>query len=296
MRLVAATPSSDPLPDAVRTALERVREDDLRSDVERIAVPRVFGTPENESVRRTVVELMAHARKGDGRPPEIGVDDAGNVVAGDPRRAGILIGAHYDTVPGTPGADDNAGAVAVLLAVARAIGPRSNVSVVAFNGEECGFVGSRALLEDLGGHRPREVHVLEMVGFTAKGENSQRNPIPMVPTPTVGDFLGLVGTQPSAGVLDRVLKCAGHSSVPVYGLYLPELPLEMMKNLVPHAFRSDHAPFWARDIPALMWTDTAEFRNPNYHRATDTPDTLDYGFMAEVARLLSHVVLSSPTA
>jgi hypothetical protein len=117
----------------------------------------------------------------------------------------------------------------------------------------------------------------------------------MVPTPTVGDFLGLVGTSRSSGVLDRVLKCAGHSLVPVYGLYLPELPLESMTKMVPHAFRSDHAPFWGRDIPALMWTDTAEFRNPNYHRATDTPDTLDYGFMAEVARLLLHVVLGSPT-
>jgi hypothetical protein len=62
----------------------------------------------------------------------------------------------------------------------------------------------------------------------------------------------------------------------------------------PHVFRSDHAPFWAEGIPALMETDTAEFRNPNYHKPTDTPDTLDYRFMTEVARLLSHVVLSGP--
>jgi hypothetical protein len=132
-----------------------------------------------------------------------------------------------------------------------------------------------------------------MVGFTANGPDSQQNPIPMVQTPTVGDFLGLVGTHQSTRLLDRVMKCAGHSTIPVYGLYLPDLPYDLMEQLVPHAFRSDHAPFWAYYLPALMWTDTAEFRNPNYHRATDTPNTLDYGLMAEVARLLVHVVLSA---
>jgi hypothetical protein len=62
--------------------------------------------------------------------------------------------------------------------------------------------------------------------------------------------------------------------------------------MAPHVLRSDHAPFWEADIPALMWTDTAEFRNPNYHQATDTPDTLDYAFMTEVARLLVRAVLT----
>ena len=59
-----------------------------------------------------------------------------------------------------------------------------------------------------------------------------------------------------------------------------------------HAFRSDHDPFWRKGIPALMWTDTAEFRNPNYHQPTDIPETLNYGFMAEVTRLLIHSVQS----
>ena len=292
MKLVAAASRLDPLPDAIRAAFDRIRPDDLRADVERIAVPRVFGTPENEAVRRTVIELMREALHGEGGRGEIGADEAGNVIAGDPRRARILIGAHYDAVLGTPGADDNASAVSVMLAAARAIGSHPDVSFVAFNGEECGFVGSRALLRRLHERRLVQVHVLEMVGYTSKGPDSQQNPIPMVQTPTVGDFLGLVGTHQSAWVLDRVLKCAGQSGVPVYGLYLPDLSYDLMQLAMPHAFRSDHAPFSAHYIPALMWTDTAEFRNPNYHRATDTPDTLDYGFMAEVARLLIHVVLS----
>ena len=73
---------------------------------------------------------------------------------------------------------------------------------------------------------------------------------------------------------------------------MPDVSMEEIQPMVPHAFRSDHAPFWSQGIPALMWTDTAEFRNPNYHQPTDTPETLDYDFMAEVARLLVRVVLS----
>ena len=111
--------------------------------------------------------------------------------------------------------------------------------------------------------------------------------------PTVGDFLGLVGTHRSRHALDHVLGCAGHSAIPVHGLYLPDVPLESIGTLAPHVFRSDHAPFWEAGVPALMWTDTAEFRNPHYHQPTDTPETLDYEFMAEVARLLVRAVLAA---
>jgi hypothetical protein len=290
MRLVAATPVSIPLPSEIETAFDSVSSDDQRDMVNRIAVPRVFGTPENKAIRRVLIDLFAdHLSTGS----VIAEDEAGNLVAGDPWRAKILLGAHYDAVPGTPGADDNASGVAVLLTAAQAIGRREEVCYVAFNGEECGFVGSRAFIGGLGHHRLEQVHVLEMVGFTSHAPGSQKNPIPTISTPTVGDFLGLVGTHRSQHLLDHALACAGHSVVPVQGLYLPDLPLRSMQLAVVHAFRSDHAPFWEVGIPALMWTDTAEFRNPNYHQPTDTPETLDYLFMAEVAKLLAHVVLSS---
>jgi Zn-dependent M28 family amino/carboxypeptidase len=251
--------------------------------VRRIAVPRAHGTPENEAVCKMIVDLLSDSQ------PSITVDKVGNVIVGNPRHARILIGAHYDTVPDTPGADDNASAVAVLLATASAIGSHESICYVAFNGEECGFVGSQALVESHDCTCLEQAHILEMVGFTSK---VQRNPIPMVQCPDVGDFLGLVGTHQSRQVLDRVLACAGSSKVPVYGLYLPEIPLGQIRALAPHVFRSDHDPFWRTGIPALMWTDTAEFRNPNYHKPTDTPGTLDYGFMAEVVKLLVHSALS----
>lgn len=290
MKLVASKPDPRPLPRAIRSALDSVSENSLRAAVEQIAVPRVYGTPENDAIRDWVAEKFAETAIG---RASIHVDNAGNVVAGDPRRARILLGAHHDAVPGTPGADDNASAVAVLLAAAQAIGALDAVCYVAFDGEECNLAGSRQFIEGLGRNRLEQVHVLEMVGYTSKLPGSQQNPVPMVQAPTVGDFLGLVGSHASSGALDHVLGCAGQCSVPVYGLYLPPVPFDTIRAMSPHVFRSDHAPFWAAGIPALMWTDTAEFRNPHYHRPTDTPETLDYAFLAEVARLLIHTVLTA---
>jgi Zn-dependent M28 family amino/carboxypeptidase len=286
LRLVAATPNSTPLPESHRRVFNSISLDYLRDAVNRISVPRVYGTAENETVRNVIVDLLSDARSC------ITVDRVGNVIVGDPQRARVLIGAHYDAVPGTPGADDNGSAVAALLAAAQVIGPHKDLCYVVFNGEECGFVGSKFFVKSLEGARPEQVHILEMVGFTSKARYSQKNPIPMVQCPDVGDFLGLVGTHQSRHMLDHVLACAGSSKIPVYGLYLPDVSLGQIRELAPHVFRSDHDPFWRKDIPALMWTDTAEFRNPNYHQPTDTPDTLDYEFMAEVAKLLIHSALS----
>ena len=289
MRLVASTPNSKPMPEVIRSSLAAISQYDLREVVERICVPRPTGTPENEAVRRSIIELFCCTETG---RLGVEVDEASNVVVGDPRRAKILIGAHYDSIPGTPGADDNASGVSALIATARAIGPKEGVCYVAFDGEECGFVGSRALVAGLGGHRPEQVHILEMVGYASREPGSQSNPVPAIQAPTVGDFLGLVGTYGSRRLLDHVLDTAYCHAVPVQGLYLPDVPLEMIGRISHHLLRSDHSPFWRAGLPALMWTDTAEFRNPHYHRPTDTPETLDYEFLAGVTRLLVHAVLS----
>ena len=290
MRLVASTPGTRPVPEAIRGVLAAVSPDDLRGIVEKISVPRPTGSPENEVVRRIIIESFSGTEAG-----KFGVeaDEAGNVIVGDPRRAKVLIGAHYDSIAGTPGADDNASGVAALLTAARALGPRADICYVAFDGEEHGFVGSRALVSGLGRHHLEQVHILEMVGYASHEPDSQRNPVPLIEAPTVGDFLGLVGTHGSWTILDHVLSAASCHAVPVQGLDLPDVPLEMIGRLSHHLLRSDHAPFWRAGIPALMWTDTAEFRNPNYHRPTDTPETLDYEFLAGMARLLVQIVLTA---
>ncbi len=292
MQLVPSRPNSKPVPDSLRDLLAAIAQNDLREVVERISLPRPTGTPENEAVRRSVIELFSDTEVG---RLGVEVDGAGNVVVGDPQKAKILMGAHYDSIPGTPGADDNASGVSALIAAARAIGPQKEVCYVAFDGEECGFVGSRALVGGLGSHCLEQVHVLEMVGYASREPGSQRNPIPVIQAPTVGDFLGLVGTHGSRRLLEHVLATADCHAVPVQGLFLPDVPLEMIGRISHHLLRSDHAPFWRQGIPALMWTDTSEFRNPHYHLPTDTPETLDYEFLAGVTRLLVHAVLSSLT-
>lgn len=289
MKLVASTPNSEPLPEAILGVLDAISPDDLREIVERLSVPRVYRTPENEAVGRMIRGLFLVSEvAGLG----VATDEEGNIIVGDPRRARTLIGAHYDAVAGTPGADDNASALAVLLTTAGAVGPLDELCFVAFNGEEEDRAGSRAFVRRLDRNRLEQVHILEMVGFRSRKPDSQGNPVPPLAIPTVGNFLGLVGTHHSRHVLDHVLHSAGHSTIPVYGLYLPDVPLESISKMAPHVFRSDHAPFWEAGVPALMWTDTAEFRNPHYHLPSDTPETLDYDFMAEVARLLVLVVLS----
>jgi Peptidase family M28 len=243
MKLVAAKLNSIALPETVGAVLDTVSQDFLRDVVARISVPRPTGIPQNEAVRRVIVDLFSGTQG-------VEVDEAGNVVVSDPRRARMLIGAHYDSIPGTPGADDNASGVAALVAAARALGPREGVRYVAFDGEECGFVGSRALVAGLGRHRPEQVHVLEMVGYTSREAGSQRNPVPLIQAPNVGDFLGLVGTYRSGPILDHVLATAACHPVPVQGLYLPDVPLERIGRISHHLLRSDHAPFWRAGLHA----------------------------------------------
>lgn len=287
MKLVASHPDSRPLPGYVRAALGAITPDLLRTLVGRVAVPRSRGSAGHAAVRQLVSELLSDAAGG-----EAVVDEAGNVIAGDPRAARMLVGAHYDAVPGTPAADDNASGVAVVLAAAKAAGPAPDVCFVLFDGEETGFVGSRAVVGGLGGHRPAEVHVLDTVGYASRAAGSQRNPVPGLAAPGVGDFLGLVANPAAAPALNRVLDAADAHPLPVQALHLPDVPVEAVWRVSPHLLRSDHAQFWRAGLPAVFWTDTAEFRNPHYHRPTDAPDKLDYDFLAGVARLLAHAILT----
>ncbi|MEM9460611.1 MAG: M20/M25/M40 family metallo-hydrolase [Myxococcota bacterium] len=213
-----------------------------------------------------------------------------NVVARPPGHPAseplMLVGAHYDSVPGSPGADDNASAIAVMLAVAEAMarcGSRP-VGLVAFNSEEDGLEGSRDFVAwaRRTGQAIAGIHVLEMVGYTAP---HQRLPAGLsVAGVERGDFVAVVGAGRSRSLLHQVMDTADREPVApaAVGLYVGRHP-----RLVPAVFhRSDHSPFWRAGLPALMWTDTAQFRNPHYHQPTDTPQTLDYGFMHRVTGLL----------
>ena len=163
---------------------------------------------------------------------------------------------------------------------------------VAFNAEECDLAGSREFVKEMAGQMKKleQVHVLEMVGYRDRRPNSQKNPLPMIQAPTTADFLGIVANKSNLVENESSKQQAASACRSLAWLFPKGLPLNAIQQISPHLLRSDHAPFWEVGIPAVMWTDTSEFRNPHYHQPSDTPDTLDYEFMAEVAKLLVEVV------
>ncbi len=267
----------------------------LRSWVKRLAVPRHRFA--NRSGNRAVRDVLADAFGRLGLEVRL-QGPFGNVVAlppGSPRRALTFVAAHYDTVPDCPGADDNASGLAVMLECARVLAARAaalDVGYIAFNGEEDGLLGSRDFVKNGIQALPvgiGAVHVLEMVGYRrAAGE--QAFPFPWMPARfSVGDFLGLLAKGKSNALADAAL---GSRAAPGLRVVAAKTwgPLH---RAIPDLTRSDHFPFWRADLPSLLWTDTGNFRNPNYHLPSDTPDTLDYEFMTEVATLLAELVEAS---
>ena len=221
--------------------------------------------------------------------------DIANIIAGS--RKNLLsskyyvIGAHYDSVPETCGADDNASGIAVLLELARcAMQEKISLPVrfVAFTAEEPPTFGTR--------HQGSKVFVksvkekkdeilgaiiLEMVGYTS---NEQTYPmvLKLMGYPSKGNFIGIVGNRKSKKLGQSIFQSfKKNAQLPVETLFVP-----FNGWILPDTRLSDHSPFWDAGLPAVMITDTAFFRNPNYHTPQDTFDTLDYLFMAELVKSL----------
>jgi len=199
----------------------------------------------------------------------------------------VLVSAHYDAVPKSPGADDDASGVAAAMELARALKDQPlgrTVRFVLFTFEEVGLVGSaeyvRRWRDDSkpGGPRENETIVamlsLELLGYYSDKDGSQKSPFPPIKgvfePSTIGDNIVLVTTSAHQPLTKRIetAMIAAAPSVKVFRADFAPVPL-------PDLMRSDHAPFLLAGIPAVMVTDTANFRNPNYHKPTDTVDTLD---------------------
>ena len=213
--------------------------------------------------------------------------------------AHYLVGAHYDTVPDTPGADDNASAVAVMLELARRLRHerlKAPILFAAFTLEEppaylTGHQGSRIFVRSCqnNGDRMLGAIILEMVGYTAP-----RQHYPYLARwpgyPAEGNFIGIIGNWRSLRFGRSVLRgFRKNKDLPVESLFLP-----FNGRLLPETRMSDHASFWDAGLPALMITDTAFFRNPNYHLPSDTIDTLDFTFMAELVKSLELALFELP--
>lgn len=208
----------------------------------------------------------------------------------------VIVGAHYDAAEGHRGADDNASGVAGLLELAPLLRGDSlvrRVELVAYAFEEAPFFGTsqmgsvvHAASLHLRGARVRAMICLEMIGYFSERRASQRFPFAVLKAfyPDIGNFIVVAGRFRDALLVRRVKRSMRNGSdLPVYSINAP--------RSLPGIDLSDNASFWDRGDPAVMVTDSAFYRNPNYHTATDTPETLDYVRMAKVVEGAARAVL-----
>jgi Zn-dependent M28 family amino/carboxypeptidase len=206
----------------------------------------------------------------------------------------IVVGGHYDTAEGAPGADDNGSGVAGVLELARSFAGKPatrTIRFVFFGTEEppsfpTSAMGSQHYADAARARGDRIVAMLsiESIGYYDSRPGTQRYPFPVnLVYPDVGDFIGFVSNLRSGPLVRRAIATfRGAMPFPSQGAALP--------SWVPGVWWSDHWSFWRQGYRAIMITDTALFRNPFYHTAQDTPDKLDYGRMARVVGGLEAVV------
>lgn len=207
----------------------------------------------------------------------------------------VVIGAHYDTVEGSPGANDNASGVAVLLALSQWFHDRSQprtLRFVAFANEEPPYFltpdqGSYAYAARCREHGERIVAMMSLdgLGYYSNEPGSQQFPFAGATLlyPDRGDFLGFVTRLDDARLLRRAIGAFRETAtIPSEGIALP--------SGVPGVSWSDHWSFWQHGYPAFFITDTLPFRYPHYHLSSDTADRLDYARMARVVKGLHAVV------
>jgi Zn-dependent M28 family amino/carboxypeptidase len=204
----------------------------------------------------------------------------------DPGSEIFVLAAHYDSVENTPGADDNASAVAALLEIARCLETtqlKKSLLFAGFTLEEYGFVGSHYFLKQARNEKNRFCGMisLEMVGYCNPESASQTYPsyVDASKYPDTGDFIAVVGNEPSTALTHAI---ADRMAQAVPGLPVERLVVPGRGDQFQEVTLSDHSPFWKNDIPAVMVTDTAFLRNPNYHQPSDTLDTLDTEFIGKV--------------
>ncbi len=195
----------------------------------------------------------------------------------------ILVGAHFDAF--WQGADDNSSGVAAMVELARVLSKyrfERTIRFVGFDLEEVGIIGSHRYIKAHPDEKVVTALVFDCIGYYSDKEGSQLS-LPGLPSPSRGDFLAVIANDQSADEASDVYSLSNElkimNTVPMIaggrGISTVSEPLT----------RSDHVPFWFADQKALFLTDTASFRNPNYHTAKDIPDTLDRVRMAKAVRV-----------
>jgi len=199
----------------------------------------------------------------------------------------VVVGAHYDTVRGSPGANDNGSAVAALFALAAAFAKRQiaqTLRLVAFVNEERPFLRTSKMGSRVYAKRSRErgervlgMLSLETLGYCSEVKGSQKLSLGGWLLPPRGDFIALVANRASRPLLAMVERTfPEQAGLTCRGIVLP--------THFPGAWSSDHWSFWKEGYPALMVTDTAPLRYPYYHKPEDTPDKVNYPWLFRVVK------------
>lgn len=283
-------------PGALVACIDRAR---LAADIEAVAVPREPGS----AGWATAQALCASRLEEVGLSVELqdygtGVNVVGTLEGDERGDERVVLSAHYDHIPGCPGADDNATGVAAALESARLLAGRSwprTLEVVCADEEETGHLGSNAhAAAALESDRPIvAVYVIDSIGVTSEEPGSQELPAGIdLLFPDLADeleenefradfFVVLADdlAHEPATLVERFSEALGRRSG------LMELEAEIKNDpLLAELRRADHASYWAVDIPALLVTDTTELRDPCYHCGScpDTPDRLDLDFAVDV--------------
>lgn len=198
-----------------------------------------------------------------------------------------LIGAHYDTERGSPGADDNASALSVLLECCRLFSEKNlstPMKFVFFTLEENPAYHTPKMGSTVFARTAREKNetiigsiILEMVGYTAE-KQTYPFPLNLFGYKNSGDFLGIIGNYHSRDFCNKVIEIFNrNNNLPIQKAIFPG-----KGKILPVSRKSDHASFWDYNYKSLMLTDTSFLRNPHYHKKSDTHDTLDYDYMAQL--------------
>lgn len=300
-------PELTPVQVRIRNALRRDVYD-LAGKIGPRAVTRLVKAESGVELRKDPRGLQAAARWAERRLREAGYDVRRQDYAVDgvtctnfsaelrgARRPGeiVVVGAHYDSVAWSPGANDNAGGVAVVLALARALRdqtPDRTLRFVLFTNEELPHAGTDAMGSRRyarGCHERGERIVamlsLDELGYFKDERGSQHYPFPLnLWYPSTGNFLAFVSNGEHRRLMFRTVRLfREHARFPSEGLAMN----------IRDVGRSDHASFWEYGYPALLVTCTGNFRNPYYHAAGDTPERVDYDRLARVVTAFEHVLM-----
>lgn len=306
-------PNSAPTAPLVAISPPKVSAQRLMADVEALAFQRYTADDRARARSYITTALQSAGWTVQTQEFESGTNLYASRPGTDPQAGTMILAAHYDTVEPSPGADDNATGVATVLEAARLLGrqptPRT-LELVLFDREEEGLLGSTAFVEQLvSSEKFAGALVMDMVGYSCRSEGCQSYPplLPVKPPTTKGNFLAVLGDQGHLPLINSFVQGNPQASAQANAqpssstrpLSLPPvltLTIPTMGGLTPDVVRSDHAPFWRQGLGAVLITDTANFRNPNYHRSTDRLETLDPEFFVGSAQVIINALTALLTS